>query len=155
MSTKGLPNRAVLGFAASLALASCFYLSKSHNRGDKIIESPLSHVLTLTRTEQERLPFPPDILPGARDVSSPYGSIRVHEWGPEDGRRVLLVHGISTPGVALYSMADELVKNGCRVMLFGGFIWLSFALVAMSHVWTARNSYILSPYHHPCLGGRT
>ncbi|KAF1349987.1 Alpha/Beta hydrolase protein [Delphinella strobiligena] len=116
MSTNGLPNRAVLGLAASLALASCFYLSKSHNSGDKIIESPLSQVLALTQTEQERLSFPPDVVPGARDMSTPYGSIRVHEWGPEDGRRMLLVHGISTPGIALYSVADELVKNGCRVM---------------------------------------
>lgn len=155
MSTNGLPNRAVLGLAASLALASCFYLSKSHNSGDKIIESPLSQVLALTQTEQERLSFPPDVVPGARDMSTPYGSIRVHEWGPEDGRRMLLVHGISTPGIALYSVADELVKNGCRVMFHGRSIWLSVALVAMSHVWTAINIHILLPYHHPCLGGRT
>lgn len=47
------------------------------------------------------LPYPPDVLPGARDVETPYGSIRVYEWGPEDGERVLFVHGISTPVVAL------------------------------------------------------
>ncbi len=47
------------------------------------------------------LPYPPDVLPGARDVDSPYGTMRVYEWGPEDGRKVLLVHGISTPSIAL------------------------------------------------------
>jgi hypothetical protein len=32
---------------------------------------------------------------------------------------VLLVHGISTPCIALGSLAEELVQGGCRVMLFG------------------------------------
>jgi pimeloyl-ACP methyl ester carboxylesterase len=58
------------------------------------------------------------VLPGARDVDTPYGSIRVYEYGPEDGRKVLLVHGISTPAIALGSVANNLAEKGCRVMLF-------------------------------------
>ncbi|KAI0007467.1 alpha/beta-hydrolase [Xylariaceae sp. FL0662B] len=75
--------------------------------------SPLAAAQT-----EKNLPYPPDALPGARDVATPYGSIRVYEWGPEDGDRVLLVHGISTPAVALGDLAHELVGRGCRVMLF-------------------------------------
>ena len=67
----------------------------------------------------ETLPYPPDALPGARDVDSPYGSIRVYEWGPEDGEKILLIHGISTPSIALTDLANKLVGKGCRVMLFG------------------------------------
>ncbi|KAI0594086.1 alpha/beta-hydrolase [Biscogniauxia sp. FL1348] len=63
-------------------------------------------------------PYPPDALPGGRDVATPYGSIRVYEWGPEDGPRVLFVHGISTPTVSLGDLAHEMVGKGCRVMLF-------------------------------------
>lgn len=63
-------------------------------------------------------PLPNDVLPGARDVATPYGSIRVYEWGPEDGPKVLLVHGITTPCVALGGVAHALVDRGCRVMLF-------------------------------------
>ncbi|KAI8940492.1 hypothetical protein NX059_004172 [Plenodomus lindquistii] len=63
-------------------------------------------------------PYPPDALEGARDVSTPYGSIRVYEWGPKEGKRVLLIHGISAPSVALSDLAHKLVKKGCRVMLF-------------------------------------
>ncbi|KAI1358608.1 alpha/beta-hydrolase [Xylaria arbuscula] len=72
-------------------------------------------------------PYPPeDALPGARDVETPYGSIRVYEWGREgnDGSssgergRVLLVHGISTPVVALGDLGHELVARGYRVMMF-------------------------------------
>jgi hypothetical protein len=67
------------------------------------------------------LPYPPDALPGARDVASPYGSLRVYEWGPDHGDRILLVHGISTPSIALADLAHRLVAKGCRVMLFGTF----------------------------------
>lgn len=66
-----------------------------------------------------KLPYPPDCLPGARDVDTPYGNIRVYEWGPEDGRKVLFVHGISTPCIAFAGLAKRLVEqHGCRVMLF-------------------------------------
>ena len=46
-----------------------------------------------------------------------YGTIRVYEWGPEKGRKVMLVHGISTPCVSLGGVANTLVEKGCRVML--------------------------------------
>lgn len=73
----------------------------------------------LSGDELNKLPYPPDALPGARDVDSPYGSIRVNEWGPEDGEQILLIHGISTPSIALADLAHKLVEKGCRVMLFG------------------------------------
>jgi pimeloyl-ACP methyl ester carboxylesterase len=44
--------------------------------------------------------------------------MRVYEFGPESGRKVLLVHGISTPCLSLGSVANALVEKGCRVMLF-------------------------------------
>jgi signal recognition particle GTPase len=47
-----------------------------------------------------------------------YGSIRVYEWGPEDGPRVLFIHGINTTCQTLGKLAHALVKKGCRVMLF-------------------------------------
>ena len=52
-------------------------------------------------------------------MQTPFGSLRVYEWGPEDGRKVLFVHGISTPCLSLGLLAQELVDRGCRVMLFG------------------------------------
>jgi hypothetical protein len=82
--------------------------------------SPKSTALAgLSAEEIESLPYPPDIFPGGKDVSTPYGSIRVFEWGPEAGEKVLLLHGISTPAIALGDLAHELVGKGYRVMLFG------------------------------------
>jgi hypothetical protein len=86
----------------------------------RIIDSPLPLIQrTLTKEQQKRLPYDPGALEGARDVETPFGSIRVYEWGPEDGKKVLLVHGISTPCIALSGLADELAQKGCRVMMFG------------------------------------
>ena len=84
-----------------------------------IFSSPQKTLLPkLSDIEKSDLPYPPDVLPGARDVDTPYGSIRVYEYGPEDGRKVILVHGISTPAIALGSVANNLADNGCRVLLF-------------------------------------
>jgi pimeloyl-ACP methyl ester carboxylesterase len=63
-------------------------------------------------------PYPPDVLPGGRDVQTPYGNIHVFEWGPEEGDKVLLIHGIGTPCLALADLAERLVDSGHRVMLF-------------------------------------
>lgn len=64
-------------------------------------------------------PYPSDVFPGARDVETPYGTMRVYEWGPEEGEKVVLLHGIGTPCIALGKMAHEFVASGRRVLLFG------------------------------------
>jgi hypothetical protein len=85
------------------------------------VPSPRDDVLPkLSEGDIKRLPYPPNAFPGARDVDTPYGaSLHIYEWGPEDGNRVLLIHGISTPSIALGNLAHKLVDQGCRVMLFG------------------------------------
>ncbi|KAF3386622.1 hypothetical protein F1880_000693 [Penicillium rolfsii] len=113
-----LPLLAVTGASFTLGLLLQVLL-----RGDKhkeaILISPRSTVLPgLSEEEHRKLPLPNDVLPGGRDVASPYGSIRVYEWGREDGPKVLLVHGITTPCIALGGVAHALVDRGCRVMLF-------------------------------------
>jgi hypothetical protein len=85
-----------------------------------VIPSPVASKLPhLSEEEVQQLPYPPDALPGPRDVQSPYGTVRVYEWGPEEGDKILLIHGISTPGIALADLAHKLVRRGCRVMMFG------------------------------------
>jgi hypothetical protein len=87
-----------------------------------VIPSPVQSKLPhLSEEEVQQLPYPPDALPGARDVNSPYGSVRVYEFGPEEGDKILLIHGISTPGIAMADLAHKLVRRGCRVMMFGGY----------------------------------
>lgn len=108
-----------LGSAASLGVFGVLKTVESVLSSDRYQSIPAPKVSQLSRREKEKLPYPPDALPGARDVDSPYGSFRVYEWGPENGPRVLLIHGISTPSIALAGLASNLVEKGCRVMLFG------------------------------------
>ncbi|KAK8873694.1 hypothetical protein PGQ11_004208 [Apiospora arundinis] len=89
-----------------------------------IIPSPRTSAAlrAMTQAERDALPYPPEgALPGARDVPTPYGSVRVYEWGPEDGERALLIAGISTPTVSLGDLAWEMSERGYRVMLFDYF----------------------------------
>ena len=101
--------------AATLVKSLVLGTSKSNN----IYASPRKSLQLLSSQDPDDLPYPPDALPGARDVDTPYGNIRMYEWGPEDGRKVLFVHGISTPCIAFARMAQILVeKHRCRVMMF-------------------------------------
>ena len=96
-----------------------YKLNTGSSRDTQVVPSPLKTLIPrLSDAEIAALPYPPDAYPGARDVLSPYGSLRVYEWGPEDGRKVVLVHGITTPCVALGAIAHGLVDAGCRVILF-------------------------------------
>ncbi|KAI9834403.1 MAG: hypothetical protein M1819_003014 [Sarea resinae] len=81
--------------------------------------SPQSTLLpTLSPFEITSLPYPPDFYPGARDVRTPYGRIRAYEFGPEGGKKVLFVHGISTSSPVFWGLAWGLVEKGYRVLLF-------------------------------------
>ncbi|KAI0465772.1 Alpha/Beta hydrolase protein [Xylaria cf. heliscus] len=72
----------------------------------------------LSKEELAKTAYRTDHFPGARDVVTPYGNIRVYEFGPEQGRKVLFIHGISTSCMTLSDIANPLVEKGCRVMLF-------------------------------------
>lgn len=90
-----------------------------HPRRPTVLPSPLStHISRLSPEESSQLLYPPEYFPGARDVPTPYGSVRCYEFGPASGRKVLLVHGISTSCMTLTHIAHGLVERGCRVLLF-------------------------------------
>lgn len=44
--------------------------------------------------------------------------MKVYEWGPEKGQKVLFVHGITTTCISLGAVAQGLADRGYRVMLF-------------------------------------
>ncbi|KAI6785707.1 uncharacterized protein J7T54_006046 [Emericellopsis cladophorae] len=88
-------------------------------RREKILPSPLKTTLPHLPAESlKALVYQPDQFPGARDVDTPYGRIRAYEFGPEDGDKVLFVHGISTSCVTLSPIAHGLVERGHRVLLY-------------------------------------
>ena len=98
--------------AASVAAASLLYSSA---------QSPKQKILPSPRSNEQKIAPPyakADYIPGGRDISTPYGNLRVYESGPEDAdRKVLLIHGISTPCVSVAGIGENLASKGCRVML--------------------------------------
>ncbi|TRX90033.1 hypothetical protein FHL15_009134 [Xylaria flabelliformis] len=83
------------------------------------IQSPQATLIPfITAEEAATLAYPPNALPGARNVETFYGAMRVYEWGPVDGEKVLFVHGDATPCVVFSKIAQILVDSGYRVMLF-------------------------------------
>lgn len=111
---------ALLSLQVGLSIGRTLYKIKTSGPQDEqVVPSPMkSLVPKLSAEDASNLPYPPDAYPGIRDVESPFGSLRVYEWGPEDGRKVLLVHGISNPCIALGAIAHGLADKGCRVMMF-------------------------------------
>ena len=102
-------------FCSGFALRS--FLGEPDRAG--IIPSPHRTLLPkLSEREIGKLSYPPDAYPGGRWVETPFGTQRVFEFGPKDGRKALCVHGISTPCVAMGGLAHALADKGCRVILF-------------------------------------
>lgn len=129
------PGTSILVFTTAVTTASLYAILNRvvYPRRPAVLRSPLaSHISRLSPEEKSELLYPPNFFPGARDVSTPYGSVRcctfkqpghqrahtlrpsdpfipytevvvmtylltcLDEFGPATGRKVLLVHGIST-----------------------------------------------------------
>ncbi|THW82020.1 putative alpha/beta hydrolase [Aureobasidium pullulans] len=129
-----------IGAAATIGLTTILtsqYYGNLH-QPCRIIDSPLPYIRkNLTKQEQDRLPYAPDALDGARDVATPFGSIRVYEWGPEDGRKVLLVHGINLFGRGFSSTPDP-TSQPQDIQLFTTQILLVLSSSPIS--WTGDNN---------------
>ncbi|KAI2626919.1 Alpha/Beta hydrolase protein [Hypomontagnella submonticulosa] len=83
------------------------------------IQSPQTMLIPFISAEEAAMmAYPPNALPGARDVNTFYGTMRVYEWGPVNGEKVLFVHGDATPSLVFSKIAQGLVDAGYRVMLF-------------------------------------
>ncbi|ORY71794.1 putative alpha/beta hydrolase [Pseudomassariella vexata] len=114
-------------FLHTLILAACLALYMLLRNVFRDIEHrPEEHTITRSKArveaeQRQRLtgsPYLTDTFPGGRQFKTVYGTIQVFEWGPEDGEKVLIVHGLATPCISMGNMAKEFVSKGCRVMIF-------------------------------------
>ena len=120
-ASETVTSTAAIATTAAVVTASLLILSREvvWPRWARVLRSPLKTTLPrLSKAETSHLVYQPDAFPGARDVETPYGSIRAYEFGPEDGKKVIFVHGITTSCITLKYIAENLVKRGCRVLLF-------------------------------------
>lgn len=111
-----LPSRRT-GLLLALSTPLCAYLITlllRSRKGPTILRAPRPSL-----QNHKPSPYPSDAIPGARDIPTPHGSTRTYEFGPPAGRKLLFLHGISTPSPALYPLARLLAdRHNCRCLLF-------------------------------------
>ncbi|KZT06563.1 alpha/beta-hydrolase [Laetiporus sulphureus 93-53] len=62
--------------------------------------------------------YPVDYWEGGAYVSLPMGKVRYWLIGPEDGERIVLIHGLSVPAIIWQHVAPQLADAGYRVLLY-------------------------------------
>ncbi|KAG2361606.1 Alpha/Beta hydrolase protein [Suillus spraguei] len=62
--------------------------------------------------------YPEDLYSGGAYVNLPLGRVRYWLIGPEDGRRIVLIHGLSIPAIVWKDVAPVLASRGYRVLLY-------------------------------------
>ncbi|SNX81805.1 related to 2-hydroxy-6-oxo-6-phenylhexa-2,4-dienoate hydrolase [Melanopsichium pennsylvanicum] len=102
-------NFALAATAGTASLLYLFSSAKLRSIYPKILKAP---------AKIYDQPYPADVFPNGADLNTPYGTIRYYEFGPEDGKKLLLVHGISMPCPAWSLIAPYLVKAGYRILCF-------------------------------------
>ncbi|KAI8924126.1 Alpha/Beta hydrolase protein [Entophlyctis helioformis] len=63
-------------------------------------------------------PFKEDFWPSSAYVDLPFGKTHYYLLGPEDGKKVVFVHGITSPGSCYPSFINALVESGHRVLVY-------------------------------------
>lgn len=62
--------------------------------------------------------YPEDLFEGGAEVLLSYGKVKYWVLGPEDGQKVVLVHGLSMPSIVFKDVAPALASNGFRVLVY-------------------------------------
>jgi pimeloyl-ACP methyl ester carboxylesterase len=62
--------------------------------------------------------YPDDYYPGGSYVSLPFGNVRYWLFGPEAGKKIILIHGLSIPSLIWKDVAPALASRGYRVLLY-------------------------------------
>ncbi|EGN94947.1 hypothetical protein SERLA73DRAFT_187220 [Serpula lacrymans var. lacrymans S7.3] len=62
--------------------------------------------------------YPEDFYEGGAYATFPYGRVRYWLIGPENGRKVVLIHGLSIPSIVWKDVAPVLATHGYRVLLY-------------------------------------
>ncbi|KAG0294846.1 hypothetical protein BGZ96_000335 [Linnemannia gamsii] len=62
--------------------------------------------------------YPEDYYPGGEYAELSYGETHYFLFGPEDGKKIVFVHGLSTPASVYNGVVRHMAANGCRVLLY-------------------------------------
>ncbi|TFK73556.1 alpha/beta-hydrolase [Pluteus cervinus] len=77
-----------------------------------------SSLASLPKTSKTWEIYPEDFYPNGAYVAFPSGRVRYWLLGPEEGRKIVLIHGLSIPAMIWKNIAPELASRGYRVLLY-------------------------------------
>ncbi|KAG2055092.1 alpha/beta-hydrolase [Suillus hirtellus] len=80
-----------------------------------IIHTSLAH---LPSSSPSWKVYPEDLYSGGSYANLPLGRVRYWLIGPEDGQRIVLIHGLSIPAIVWKDVAPVLASQGYRVLLY-------------------------------------
>ncbi|KAI0335325.1 alpha/beta-hydrolase [Cubamyces sp. BRFM 1775] len=87
----------------------------SSNKFPMIVDHSME---ALPPTSRIRQVYPDDLFPNGDYAPLPHGRVRYWLLGPENGTKVVLIHGISTPGITWKEIAPYLAEKGLRVLVY-------------------------------------
>ncbi|OBZ79344.1 Dihydrolipoyllysine-residue acetyltransferase component of acetoin cleaving system [Grifola frondosa] len=93
--------------------------SYSYTMREPVFPIPVDNSMeTLPEASSLRQIYPEDMFPNGSYAQLPHGRVRYWLLGPEDGTRVVLIHGISTPSIVWKAIAPYLAAHGLRVLVY-------------------------------------
>ncbi|KAG0255721.1 hypothetical protein BG011_004962 [Mortierella polycephala] len=66
----------------------------------------------------KRAVYPEDYYPGGEYADLSFGETHYFLFGPEDGKKIVFVHGLSTPASVYNKTANHMANQGYRVLLY-------------------------------------
>ncbi|KAI9057386.1 alpha/beta-hydrolase [Trametes sanguinea] len=99
----------------AIVILAYFFTVFPHSPDSLYIHPSLA---TLPKSSPSRAIYPENFYDGGAYVKLPYGQVRYWLIGPEDGQRVVLIHGLSVPAIIWKDVAPKLAANGFRVLLY-------------------------------------
>ncbi|KAI0076964.1 alpha/beta-hydrolase [Panus rudis PR-1116 ss-1] len=86
-----------------------------HTPDSLVIHESLSSLSKDSRSWQI---YPDDFFQGGAYVTFPYGKVRYWLLGPEKGKKIVLIHGLSVPAIIWQDVAPRLAEKGFRVLVY-------------------------------------
>ncbi|KAI0032039.1 alpha/beta-hydrolase [Vararia minispora EC-137] len=106
-----------LTFLTFPPLLLAFYLFAQFPRFPDVIDISPS-LASLPADNRAWQIYPEDFYSGGAYVTFPHGRMRYWLLGPEQGKKVILIHGLSVPAIIWKDVAPVLASNGYRVLVY-------------------------------------
>ncbi|OJT09521.1 hypothetical protein TRAPUB_14020 [Trametes pubescens] len=99
----------------AVVIAAYFLTVFPHSPSSLYVHPSLA---TLPKSSPTWSIYPDTFFDGGAYAKFPYGTVRYWLIGPEEGKRVVLIHGLSVPAMIWKDVAPQLAAKGYRVLLY-------------------------------------